>query len=204
MTAVIAAVAVICGGAALYGIAGPDSNAASTQCGTAPKAAAALDALATGEVAAFQLAAEPEYLGGLTFRGENGEGRALSDFAGKTLLVNVWATWCAPCRREMPALDRLQAAEADARFAVMPISIDLGSRDKPAAFLKSVGASNLPLLTDPSTEIFNDLKRRSLALGLPVTLLIDPKGCLLGHINGPAEWDSADGVKLVQAAKEGA
>ncbi|MGQ7791694.1 thiol:disulfide interchange protein TlpA [Faunimonas sp. B44] len=200
--AAVAAVAAI-GIGALYGIAGPDSNGAAPACDGALSAARQLDPLAVGEVAAFKVAARAEHLGGLAFRGDQDEAKTLADFAGRTVLVNLWATWCAPCRAEMPALDRLQAAEGDDGFAVVPISIDIGSRDKPRAFLESVNAANLPLFTDSSTAIFNEVKQRSLALGLPVTLLLDEQGCLLGHMNGPAEWDSEDALELVRAAKNG-
>lgn len=100
----------------------------------------------------------------------------------------------------MPALDRLQAQAGGADFAVVPVSIDTGGPDKPRAFLQSIATENLPLYTDPSTDIFNDLKKRSLAIGLPVTALLDRNGCLLGHMNGPAEWDSEEGVRLIEAA----
>ena len=128
----------------------------------------------------------------------------LAAFKGKVALVNLWATWCAPCRQEMPALDRLQAALGGDDFAVVPVSIDIGGRDRPAAFLKQIGVKNLPLYTDRTTEIFEGLKTRGLAIGLPVTVLLDRNGCRLGHINGPAEWDSEDGKRLIEAAIEAA
>ena len=84
----------------------------------------------------------------------------------------------------------------------MPVSIDTGDPERPAAFLESIGVKNLPLYTDRTTEIFEELKTRGLALGLPVTLLLDRNGCRLGHINGPAEWDSEDGRRLIEAAIE--
>jgi thiol-disulfide isomerase/thioredoxin len=137
---------------------------------------------------------------GVTF--EDGEGRPvrLSVFRGRPVLVNLWATWCGPCRKEMPALDRLQAALGGEKFSVVPISIDTGDPERPRQFLDSVGVKNLPLYTDRSTDIFEALKTRSLALGLPVTLLLDRNGCRLGHINGPAEWDSEEGKRLIEAA----
>ena len=118
-------------------------------------------------------------------------------------LVNLWATWCGPCRREMPALDRLEAALGGDDFAVVPISIDTGGRDRPAQFLEETGVAHLPLYTDSSTEIFEALKTRGLAIGLPVTVLIDRAGCRLGHMNGPAEWDSEDAHALIEAAIAG-
>jgi hypothetical protein len=103
----------------------------------------------------------------------------------------------------MPALDRLQAAMGGDGFQVAPVSIDTGEPERPRAFLDSIGVKNLPLYTDRSTQIFDDLKGRSLALGLPVTVLIDRDGCHLGHMNGPAEWDSEEGRRLIEAAIRG-
>jgi thiol-disulfide isomerase/thioredoxin len=172
-------------------------------CAAARAGAAALDPLVKGEVAAFQVAKEPEKLSGLAFTGADGEAITLAAFAGRVILVNLWATWCAPCRQEMPALDRLQAARGGEDFAVVPISIDTGARDRPAQFMQSIGVEHLPLYTDRTTAIFEELKARSLAVGLPFTVLIDRDGCRLGHINGPAEWDSEDGRQLIEAAIRG-
>jgi thiol-disulfide isomerase/thioredoxin len=177
---------------------GGDSDSAI--CAAARPRAAALDPLAVGELAAFQVAAEPEKLSELAFRGADSEAMTLAAFEGRVALVNLWATWCGPCRQEMPALDRLQAALGGEDFVVVPISIDTGARERPAQFLEEIGVEHLPLYTDPSTKIFGALKGRGLAVGLPVTVLLDRDGCRLGHINGPAEWDSEDGRKLIEAA----
>lgn len=159
-----------------------------------------LEPLVGGEVAAFQVARAPKLLSDLSFAGADGEPTTLAAFSGRVLLVNLWATWCGPCRKEMPALDRLEAAAGGADFAVVPVSVDTGDAARPAEFLKSIGIKTLPLYTDRSTEIFETLKRRGVAVGLPVTVLIDRNGCSLGHMNGPAEWDSEDAKRLIQAA----
>lgn len=161
--------------------------------------AQALDPLVKGEVAAFQLTQEPRALADLAFSGTKEEPLTLADFAGKVTLLNLWATWCAPCRQEMPALDRLQAALGGEDFSVVPVSIDTGDRGRPAEFLRSVDVKELPLYTDRSTEIFESLKQRGLALGLPVTVLVGRDGCHIGHMNGPAEWDSEDAKALIEA-----
>ena len=181
-------------------VAGQGNGAGDSACAAAKPVAASLDPLIYGEVAAFQLAREPEKLSGLAFTNADGAPATLASFDGKVTLVNLWATWCGPCRKEMPALGRLQTMLGGDDFAVVPISIDTGDSERPAAFLKSVGVDNLPLYTDPSTEIFEELKTRSLALGLPVTLLLDGNGSRLGHMNGPAEWDSEEGKRLIEAA----
>jgi thiol-disulfide isomerase/thioredoxin len=193
--------AVVVAGVAIYLTGGGQGNGtdAAACAGTAARGAA-LDSLVGGEVAALQLAREPTNLSGLAFAGADGAPKTLADFSGKVALVNLWATWCGPCRKEMPALGRLQAAMGGADFEVVPVSIDTGEPERPAEFLDSIGVKNLPLYRDPSTEIFQELKRRGLALGLPVTLLLDRNGCHLGHMNGPAEWDSEDGKRLIRAA----
>lgn len=187
--------------AALYvSFNGGGNGADAGTCAATQPRAQALDPLVGGEIAAFQVARTPMKLSGLAFSGAEGEPKTLADFGGKIALLNIWATWCAPCRQEMPALDRLQAALGGEDFAVVPVSIDTGGRERSAEFLQKVGVSHLPLYTDPSTEIFGEVKKRSLALGLPVSILIDRDGCHLGHMNAPAEWDSAEGRRLIEAA----
>jgi len=187
-------------GAAVYATGGGESNDTAAACANAATVAAALDPLATGEVAAFQVATRPQLLSDLAYTDAEGRPVTLAGLEGKIALVNIWATWCAPCRREMPALDRLQAELGGEEFQVVPISIDTGDPARPREFLDSIGIKHLPLYTDPSTEVFGELKSRSLALGLPVTIILDRNGCHLGHMNGPAEWDAPEGRALIEAA----
>ncbi len=182
---------------------GNQAATAASDCAGAVKAAAALAPLAKGEVAAFQLADRPVSLAHLSFQKADGSAATLADFAGKTVLLNLWATWCVPCRKEMPALDRLAEAEGGTDFAVVPVSIDTQDPGKPKAFLSEIGVKALPLYADPSTKIFSALKTEAMAVGLPTTVLIDGKGCALGVVSGPAEWDSADAKALITAARKG-
>jgi thiol-disulfide isomerase/thioredoxin len=172
-------------------------------CAAAEPLAATLNPLVIGEVAAFQVASAPQALSDLAFVGSAGEPMTLAAFEGKVALLNLWATWCAPCRQEMPALDRLQSALGGEDFSVVPVSIDTGEPGRAREFLASVGVSHLPLYTDRSTDIFQALQQRGLAVGLPFTVLVDREGCHLGHMNGPAEWDSADGRRLIEEAIAG-
>ena len=169
-------------------------------CAASGERAATLDPLVGGEVAAFRVASEPQRLVDLAFDDEEGNPTTLGAFEGQVTLVNLWATWCAPCRHEMPSLDRLQAAQGGDDFAVVPISVDTSGRDRAAQFLESIGTEHLPLYIDETAKIFDALKGRGLAVGLPVTVLIDRNGCHLGHVNGPAEWDSEDAQRLIEAA----
>jgi thiol-disulfide isomerase/thioredoxin len=136
---------------------------------------------------------------------KDGEGRAtsLAALKGQSLLVNLWATWCAPCRAEMPALDALEREAGDESFAVAPINVDMGDDAKPRGFYAETGLKSLPYYRDETMGVFNDLKRQGVALGLPVTLLVDAGGCARAAMNGPAEWASPDALRLIDALKAG-
>lgn len=205
--ALAAVFGIAAGVAVLYVRGGLDGNLAasdgSADCAPAVKAAGLLAPLARGEVAAFQVASEPVSLASLAFEKADGAKVTLADYAGKTVLLNLWATWCAPCRKEMPALDRLEASEGGKDFAVVPVSIDTQGLDKPKAFLTEIGVKALPLHADPTTKIFTGLKSHAMAVGLPTTVLVDKNSCALGVMSGPAEWDSDDAKALIAAARQG-
>jgi thiol-disulfide isomerase/thioredoxin len=177
--------------------AGADGDAA---CAGKAEAARAIAATATGDVAAMLPADPPQSLRSLAFNSPEGKPMTLAERAGKTLLVNLWATWCAPCRAEMPALDALQAAKGGSGFEVVAINVDTGDDAKPRKFLADIGVKTLAYYRDASMGAFNTLRERSLALGLPVTLLVDPQGCLIAGMNGPADWSGPDAARLVDAA----
>lgn len=202
----IAAIAgILAGAVAVYvketGSGNPVAAADAGECGPAVARAASLKDLMTGQVAAMVAATEPRRIEGLNFVNDTGKESSLEDSAGKTRLVNLWATWCVPCREEMPALNALETNLGDDKFQVVAINIDTGAADKPKAFLSDIGVDALKLYRDDTMGVFNQLKKDGLAFGLPVTLLVDAKGCLLGSMNGPAAWDSPDARKLIDAAK---
>ena len=116
------------------------------------------------------------------------------------MLLNLWATWCVPCRREMPALDALQADLGGPKFQVVAVNIDTARPERPPAFLKEIGVTHLAYFTDESAKVFQDLKVVGKAFGMPTTLIVDPAGCEIGDMAGPAEWASDDGITLVRAA----
>jgi len=198
--AAMALVGVLAGLAGVYGIGGLKGNAAEAACQPAAAAAQRMAPLARGEVAAVAVAAAPRRVPDLSFRDAEGRERSLADWRGRTLLFNLWATWCVPCRREMPALDALQARLGGPDFEVVAVNIDTRDPEKPKAWLKEVGISRLAYYADPSAKTFQDLKAVGKALGMPTTLLIDANGCELGVLAGPAEWASDDAVKLIEAA----
>lgn len=170
-------------------------------CPAQTSAAAAIDKAAGGELAALQPTAAGRGYSDLAFVDENGTRKTLADLAGKPLLVNFWATWCVPCRKEMPELDQVAAHYDSAKLAVVPINLDLGPEGvtKARAFLKDEGLTNLTLYADPSYDAFERLKSNAVALGLPATILLDSKGCEIAVLQGPAAWNSPDGYKVLDA-----
>lgn len=170
---------------------------ASTECETATATQKALDPFVKGQVAAIVAANPPRILQNVTFKDETDADKTLKDFKGKALLVNLWATWCVPCREEMPALNGLQAAKGGNQFDVVAINIDSGGDEKPKTFLADNGINHLGFYRDSSMGVFNALKKEGLVFGLPATLVIDKNGCLLGSMNGPAVWDSNDAKALI-------
>ena len=173
------------------------------QCAPQSAAADKIDAVAVGQLAALNGTGTGRGYSDMAFTDEAGNPRTLEDFAGKALLVNFWASWCIPCRAEMPALDKLAAAENDDGFMVLPINLDLGEGglDKARAFLAEGKWANLPLYADSTFASFKQLQTSAVALGLPSTLLIDKNGCELAVLQGPAEWDSQDGRNVIAALK---
>jgi thiol-disulfide isomerase/thioredoxin len=157
---------------------------------------------AIGEVAALTMASKPRQMPDLAFMDGNGQPRKLSDWKGKTVLLNLWATWCVPCRKEMPALDKLEGKLGSDKFAVVAVNIDTRDADKPKAFLKEANLTRLGNFHDEKAKAFQELKEIGLALGMPTSVLIDGRGCEIGNMAGPAEWDSPDAIELIQASLE--
>ncbi|WP_373505041.1 TlpA family protein disulfide reductase [Aestuariivirga sp.] len=152
--------------------------------------------LATGEMAAFLVKSERKLVPDIAFQDGTGKPVKLSDWKGRVVLVNLWATWCAPCRKEMPDLAKLQKDLGSENFEVLAISVDRKGAEASSAFLKETGADNLKLYVEPTTAIVNDLQ----AIGLPVTLLVDRQGNEIGRLIGPAHWAGPEAVALIKAA----
>jgi len=152
--------------------------------------------LSVGEMAAFVFKKSPEPLPDVTFVDGNGKERQLKEWRGKVMLLNLWATWCIPCRKEMPGLDRLQAELGSDRFEVVAVSADKTGIEGARKFLAQVKSERLAVYADPSVRITSHLK----AVGMPATLLIDREGREIGRLVGPAEWDSQDAKALIAAA----
>jgi thiol-disulfide isomerase/thioredoxin len=196
-------VAALVGFGAIYVTLGrPDNVQTSapteTQTSTTPStlpAGPGVNPLSKGDMAAFVFKKQPEPLPEFTFVDGTGAERSLKDWKGKVVLLNLWATWCAPCRKEMPALDRLQQALGSDGFEVVALSVDRGGAEASKKFLDQINIEALKLYVDPTARATSQLK----AVGLPATLLIDAQGREIGRLTGPAEWDSEDARRLVQA-----
>jgi len=180
-----------------YATRGASGNSA---CAAARQTADRLKPLASGELAALHILDDPAPAPNLVFFADGGAPKRLADFKGRTVLVNLWATWCIPCRQEMPALDKLEGDLGSAKFEVVSINIDQRNPEKPRTFLQEVGVKHLAYFYDQSVNVFQDLKAATKVEGLPVSVLVGPEGCALGIINGPADWGSPDAAALIKAA----
>ena len=191
----------VIGFAGVYGIGGLKRSAAGDPaCGGAVDLARRLAPLAQGEVAALTMATAPLRLPDLAFEDAEGRPKKLSDWRGRIVLVNLWATWCVPCRKEMPALESLQTRLGGPNFEVVAVNIDTRDPEKPKNFWKEVNLTRLGYFSDPKAKVFQDLKAINRALGMPTSVLVDGEGCEIATIAGPAEWDSDDAIKLITAA----
>ncbi len=166
----------------------------SASAGTA-RAAADLSSFRTGTLQNLTLHKERIPVPEALFLDKDGKQRSLDEFRGKVVLLNVWATWCAPCRYEMPALDRLQAAMANDDFTVLAMSIDRRGIPKVEQFFRELKLRALSIFVDPTGRS----ARRMGVVGLPTTLLIDRQGREIGRLIGPAEWDRDEVKKLISA-----
>ena len=142
----------------------------------------------------FILHEAPKPIASIAFEDDQGRPRSLAEFRGKIVLLNIWATWCGPCRREMPSLDRLQGLLGGADFEVVALSIDRAGLDPVRKFYKDVGIRNLAIYIDRSGKATRDLG----TVGVPATLLIERDGRELGRLVGPAEWDEPDIVRFLK------
>jgi thiol-disulfide isomerase/thioredoxin len=155
--------------------------------GPAPSAAA-------DGIGKFSLLKEPKPVPQVEFLDAEERKIGLDAFRGKVVVLNLWATWCAPCREEMPSLDRLQATLGGQDLEVVAISVDRGGLPKSKAFLDQLGAKNLKLFGDPSMKILRQLG----VPGLPVTIVIDREGREIGRLLGTADWDGPAALGMLR------
>lgn len=158
-----------------------------------------LAALREGDMRKLTLHSETMESSDETFIGADGSEMTLADYAGKTVLVNFWATWCAPCRKEMPHLSKLQNDLMGENFEVVTIATGRNPRPAMEAFFKEIGVDNLPLHTDPRQT----LARSMGVLGLPVTVILGPDGREIGRLQGDADWASDSAMAILTAISTG-
>lgn len=186
----------------LYGAVGPGASPALALDET-PASEAALNgarSLSIGQMRRLIVHKEPKPFVATQFKDEAGERLTLADFKGEIVLVNLWATWCAPCKKEMPSIDRLGERLNGQPFRIVAISVDRGDAiEKAKRFLsEEIEARHLDFYID---ETFT-LPREAGAVGLPTSFLIDRAGNEVARITGDAEWDSAEAVAVIERLLE--
>lgn len=147
-----------------------------------------------GNVGPFAATAEPRVTPEIRFTDAADKPLTLADFKGRVVLLNFWATWCAPCVEEMPALDRLQAAKGGADFAVVALALDRQGKPLVEPFLEKLAVKSLPMYIDSSSAAMRAFNLR----GLPTTVLLDREGRELGRLEGPAKWDSPEAASFIE------
>jgi thiol-disulfide isomerase/thioredoxin len=154
---------------------------------------------ASGNQLALSVFDQPHALPEVRFQDDQGRDLTLGDFRGRVVVLNVWATWCVPCRKEMPTLDRLQARLGGKDFLVVALSLDRKGVDAVRGFYQEVGVENLAIYVDPSGK-----GSHALAIpGVPTTLLIDREAREVARKMGEAEWDGPEMVSLVERTMHG-
>lgn len=153
-------------------------------------------AVAKGDMTAFLVHAKRKPVPELAFKNGKGEPLSLKDWKGKVVLINLWATWCGPCRKEMPDLAKLQKQLGGDDFEVVAISVDRKGVKASGRFLAEAKATDLNLYVDQTTKVMKTLR----AIGLPITVLVDRNGNEVGRLIGPALWDGADAIRLIKTA----
>lgn len=163
---------------------------------TAPEAPATPAAMPVfqGEARPFVASPDRPALPALTITDKDGNPVDMASFKGKALLINLWATWCAPCIREMPALDRLQADLGGDKFQVVAISVDRGGLNEVGPFYEKAGIKSLPIYLD---QKMTSMKAFPLKEGLPLSILVDAEGREVGRLAGAAHWDGAEAKALI-------
>lgn len=162
--------------------------------------ARAADVKPTGTVEKFAVAPAPKPAGDFTWRGPDGKDVTLKSYTGKTVVMNFWATWCAPCIVELPSLQRLQEKLGAAPIVVIALNIDRGSdgADKARAMLKRLKLDGLAFHHDSQSQAYRTLGIQV----MPTTVVFDAQGREAGRLAGPAEWDAPEAVKLLRDLAE--
>ncbi|MBD3679703.1 MAG: TlpA family protein disulfide reductase [Rhodobacteraceae bacterium] len=162
---------------------------------TAMADTAALEALREGTMKKLVFHTEPQPVPEAIFVDAEGSPVDLAEYHGKYVLLNFWATWCAPCRAEMPSLAALQAELGGDGFAVVTVATGRNSVAGIRRFFEETGVTNLPQYRDPNGAVAREMG----VLGLPITVLLDPEGQEIARLRGDAEWDSESAKAIISA-----
>jgi thiol-disulfide isomerase/thioredoxin len=183
----------------LYGAAAPLATPARADDGAYDGAyvdvRAEIKRMRTGEMSKLAVHSTPREVPDTSFMAEDGTETRLSDFKGEVTVVNLWATWCPPCRKEMPSLDRLHAALADEGIEVIALNIERKGLTKARAFYDKMGIAHLAVHADEA----NALPPRLGVIGYPVTMILDAEGREIARMQGDAEWDAPEALDLLRA-----
>jgi thiol-disulfide isomerase/thioredoxin len=186
---------VLAGLLSIYGLNSQPRKAETTATAPTTETGGFSKALAKGPMAGVVIHAQRKTLGAFTFKDANGKDVDLSAWKGRVVLLNLWATWCTPCRKEMPDIAKLQKELGSTDFEVVALSVDRKGLEASQAFLKDIGADNLKAYTDQPSSSLAAIQ----ALGLPASILIDRKGQEAARILGPAEWASPEAQTMIKA-----
>jgi len=187
-----------------YTMLSPGGEAVAEACAPSVPLVEALAPHARGAVAAVNVHEVPRLPPEFSFAGPDGEAMTLADFSGRTVLVNLWATWCAPCREEMPALNTLQTEFGGDDFEVVAINVDTRNLDQPRAWLEEHGIDDLRFFAEHDGVLLQSLQRSGHVVGLPTTVIFGPGNCELAVLRGYADWASEDGFRFLREALAGA
>jgi thiol-disulfide isomerase/thioredoxin len=195
-----AAVLIVVVGTALALLSdGRNGGANTAACRAAEATIERLRPLARGDVAAITFP-QPSLPPAAEFQGPSGEPLTLESFKGRTVLVNLWATWCVPCREEMPALNALQKEFGGPDFEVVAINVDTRQLDKPRQWLAEHKIDHLTYYADPTGRLLQVLQKTGHVVGLPTTFILDSNSCEVALLKGPADWGGQDAFAFTRAA----
>jgi len=199
----LAALSALAAFGAVYVTLAPSDNRSAPQvAGAAPDATETAQSqktgpnpLSTGAMTTFVFKPQPEPIADVRFLDGNGNEVSLTDFKGKVVLLNVWATWCAPCREEMPALDQLQQQLGSDKFQVLALAVDKSGIEGARKFLDDIKTKSLAVYADPTGRQGTELR----VIGMPTTILLNAEGLEIGRLVGPAHWDAPEAKRLIEA-----
>jgi thiol-disulfide isomerase/thioredoxin len=158
-----------------------------------------MSGLLTGEMRGLVLHDAPQPASELPFLRVDGTEGSLSDYEGRHIVLNFWATWCAPCREEMPSLQNLHDTLAGEDFAVVTLATGFNQPQAIRRFFEETGVTDLPQYRDINQQIAREMG----VFGLPITVILNPEGAEIARLRGDAHWDSPEAIAVIEAMLAG-